>query len=193
MAAFRELRTLLGLRKDRPGKHVHIGRHSYGLTGSTVFQARADATVSIGAFCSIAAGVRILVAGEHQTDHASTYPLRKILLSQSSEPGSSKGGVTIGNDVWIGASAIILSGLCIGDGAVIGAGAVVSKSVAPYAIVAGNPARQIRCRFEPPIVESLLRIAWWEWPDDKIRAEIDWFYGPIEAFVARHDEASKRP
>lgn len=75
----------------------------------------------------------------------------------------------IGNDVWIGYGATILSGVRIGDGAIVGANAVVTKDVPPYAIVAGNPAHVIRMRFSPQIISDLLQIQWWNWPFDKIR------------------------
>jgi acetyltransferase-like isoleucine patch superfamily enzyme len=94
---------------------------------------------------------------------------------------------TIGNDVWVGYGAMILGGACVGDGAVIAAGSVVFSDVPPYAIVAGNPAKIVRCRFSPRIVERLLRIQWWHWPEDQIRANLDWFHRPITEFVECFD------
>jgi carbonic anhydrase/acetyltransferase-like protein (isoleucine patch superfamily) len=79
-----------------------------------------------------------------------------------------KGDVIIGSDVWIGTEAVILSGVKVGDGAVIGARAVVAKDVPPYAVVAGNPSRIVKWRFEPAIVERLLRVAWWNWSEESI-------------------------
>lgn len=187
MAPFRRLRQALGMRKGRPSKHVSVGRHSYGVTEYTVFNATAEFPVVIGSFCSIADGVQIHGETHHANDRASTYPFRMRLQGRP-EPGRGRGRVTIGNDVWIGARAIVLSNLTIGDGAVIGAGAVVTKDVPRYAIVAGNPARLIRHRFDPDTIAELQSIRWWDWPDEKIMAELDSFYGPIEAFVARHRE-----
>jgi len=93
----------------------------------------------------------------------------------------------VGSDVWVGHGACILSGIRIGDGAVIGAQAVVSRSVEPYAVVAGNPARQVRLRFSERQVAALLRIRWWDWPYDRIVAELPWLLSPeIDAFIARH-------
>ncbi len=83
----------------------------------------------------------------------------------------SKGNITIGNDVWIGYGAIILSGVCIGHGAVIGAGSVVTKDVGNYEIVAGNPARLIRKRFDDETITQLLALKWWDWPLEKIRTK----------------------
>jgi acetyltransferase-like isoleucine patch superfamily enzyme len=185
MAPFRRLRQALGLRKGRPSRHVTIGRHTYGVNEFTVFNATAENPVLIGSFCSIADGVQIHGETHHANDRASTYPFRARLQGLA-EPARGKGKVVIGNDVWIGSRAIILSNLQIGDGAVIGAGAIVTKDVPPYAIVAGNPARLIRYRFDPQTIAALSAIGWWEWPDEKVVAELDYFYGPIEAFLARH-------
>ncbi|MNI40841.1 Chloramphenicol acetyltransferase [compost metagenome] len=79
--------------------------------------------------------------------------------------------IVIGNDVWIGANAVILPGVTLGDGAVIGAGAVVTKDVPPYAIVGGVPAKVIRYRFTPEEIEVLLRIKWWEWEIEEIKSK----------------------
>ena len=80
----------------------------------------------------------------------------------------SNGNIKIGNDVWIGAKAIILSGTTIGDGSIVAAGSVVSGKIEPYTIVGGNPAREIKKRFNDKIVENLMRIKWWELEDHKI-------------------------
>lgn len=84
--------------------------------------------------------------------------------------GVSNGGVVIGNDVWVGSCAFIMSGVNIGDGAVIAANAGVTKDVPPYAIVAGNPVRIVKFRFFHEIVDCLLRIKWWDWPVEKVIA-----------------------
>jgi acetyltransferase-like isoleucine patch superfamily enzyme len=87
-----------------------------------------------------------------------------------------KGVTRIGNDVWMGQGAIILSGVTVGDGAIIGAGAVVSRDVPPYAIVAGNPAQVVRHRFAPSTIEFLLNLQWWDWPLEKILLNLDLLY-----------------
>ncbi|WP_308462078.1 CatB-related O-acetyltransferase [Mesorhizobium sp. INR15] len=102
---------------------------------------------------------------------------------------SSKGPIRIGNDVWIGRRAIILSGVTIGDGAVIGAGAVVSKDVPPYAVVVGNPAALVRYRFNSGQIASLLEIRWWDWEDDLIKTDPSFFL-PIDEFIAKHHRGS---
>ena len=83
-----------------------------------------------------------------------------------------RGDVIIGNDVWIGYGATILSGVSIGDGAAIGACSLVVKDVPPYAIVAGNPAQVIRYRFDEETIHKLLKIRWWDWPDQRVRENI---------------------
>ena len=88
--------------------------------------------------------------------------------------------VVIGNDVWIGANAIILPGVRIGDGAIIAAGAVVTKDVIPCSVVGGVPARFIRYRYEKEIIDGLMRIKWWNWPHEKIMNNIELFYSPKE-------------
>ena len=80
-----------------------------------------------------------------------------------------KGDIVIGNDVWIGYEAVILSGVTIGDGAIIGARAVVTKDVAPYSIVGGVPAKEIRKRYDPQTIERLIQLKWWDWPEENIR------------------------
>ncbi len=84
-------------------------------------------------------------------------------------PPKTKGDVVIGNDVWLGNGAFILSGVTIGDGAVIGARSVITRNVAPYSITAGNPAKLYRFRFDEQQIAELLKIAWWEWPFEKIK------------------------
>jgi serine acetyltransferase len=82
---------------------------------------------------------------------------------------SCKGDITIENDVWIGAKATVMSGIKIGNGAVVAAGSVVTKDVPPYAIVAGNPAKIVKYRFDESQIEKLLQISWWNWDEGKIR------------------------
>jgi acetyltransferase-like isoleucine patch superfamily enzyme len=129
--------------------------------------------LEIGKFCSIAEDVLILLGGNHRTDWVTTYPFPAITEDWPNAHGisghpQSKGDVIIGNDVWIGTGATILSGVTIGHGAVIGARAVVTKSIEPYAIAVGNPATTVRKRFSEDQVSDLLRIRWWDWPNEKI-------------------------
>lgn len=92
--------------------------------------------------------------------------------SEVASAWDNKGDIIIGNDVWIGYDAVIMAGVTIGDGAIIGTRAVVTKDVAPYSIVGGVPAREIRKRFAPEVVERLRELKWWDWPEEKIRKAI---------------------
>lgn len=142
------------------------------------------AKLSIGAFCSIGQCVTVFLGGEHHTDWVSTFAFREKFASRIVTTRSTKGNVVIGNDVWIGQSATILSGVTIGDGAVIGALSVVAKDIPPYAIAAGNPARVIRLRFTEAQVARLMKIKWWNWPDKVIEKRLDMFASPdIERFL----------
>ncbi|APR04067.1 CatB-related O-acetyltransferase [Thauera chlorobenzoica] len=147
-----------------------IGRGSYG--DLTVRSWKEGTTLTIGAYCSIAAGVKVFLGGEHRADWVTTFPFPAIWPADAGHITGhprSRGDVVIGNDVWLGTEAMIMSGVTIGDGAVVGARAVVTRDVPPYAIVAGNPARIVRYRFDPVIIARLLRARWWHWSDDRIR------------------------
>lgn len=168
-------------------KDSRIGRGTYGT--AHVLRWGDDGALTIGAYCSIAAGVTILLGGEHRTDFVSAYPFSTLMPAASHLPTvrATKGNVRIGNDVWIGLDATILSGVTVGDGAIIGARAVVASDVAPYAVVVGNPARQIRVRFTPEQVGALLRIAWWEWPESQIEVAWPLLLSPdVGAFIERY-------
>jgi virginiamycin A acetyltransferase len=136
--------------------------------------------VSIGKYCSLAPGV-ILWEPLHDMTRLSSYFVAASLFGESSERDTiSKGPVTIGNDVWIGAQAIVVSGVSIGDGAVVGAGSVVTHDVPAYAIVVGVPARILKYRFDEPLRERLLTLRWWDWPEDKIVRNRALFDGPLQ-------------
>lgn len=129
----------------------------------------------IGRFCAIATGARFVMNGaNHAMTGFSTYPFN--IFGEGWEEGFDfgtiqaglRGDTVIGNDVWIGAEAVILPGVTIGDGAIVAAHGVVARDVAPYAIVAGNPAAERRRRFEPETVRRLLALAWWNWPVERI-------------------------
>ncbi len=153
---------------------IERGRGSFG--GIDISQYGDGTRLKIGNFCSIASDISILLGGEHRTDWVTTYAFNVTWAGVAGHiegHPKTKGDVIIGNDVWIGKGAMILSGVTIGDGAVIGAKAVVTKDVPPYAIVAGNPARIIRYRFDDETIRKLLAIAWWNWPDEKIASAME--------------------
>lgn len=135
--------------------------------------------ISIGNFCSIARDVTIQ---EYFHDHSkitSYYIYRNIFSEDLSKDIVSKGSIKIGNDVWIGTGAQILSGVNIADGAVVAANSTVVHDVPPYAIVGGVPARIIKYRFSPEIIETLLEIKWWNWDLEKIKKNKDLFSGSL--------------
>jgi len=132
------------------------------------------AILRIGRYTSIAPSVTVFIGGNHRTDWVTTYPIQLLAefwpdIAVPTDSSTGKGDVDIGHDVWIGDNATIMSGISIGHGAVVGAGAIVAKDVAPYAIVAGNPAREIRRRFADGDIAQLLEIGWWDWPDARVR------------------------
>ncbi len=170
-----------------------MGRHSYG-NPRVIAYPWDTARVQIGAFCSIAEDVTFMLGGNHRTDCVSTYPFRiKFGLPDAAEDGhgASKGDIQVGSDVWIGRGALILSGVTIGHGAVIGASAVVASDVRPYAIVVGNPAREIRRRFTDEEADALLAIAWWNWPLERILESAPELCSPaIHDFIQRFRRSS---
>jgi acetyltransferase-like isoleucine patch superfamily enzyme len=151
-----------------------IGENTYGHPGviHTGMPGDGYAVLSIGKYTSIASNVLIVLAN-HRTDTVTTYPFKLHRPYWPSAPKTgtdftSRGHVSIGNDVWIGAGVTIMPGVTIGHGAVLGAQSVVTKNVEPYQIVGGNPSRPIRARFPPGIVERLLKVAWWDWPNEVV-------------------------
>ena len=143
----------------------------------------------IGKFCSIACGAKFLfTSGNHSMKSLSTYTFPiffdewELDAKDIRDAWDNKGDTVIGNDVWIGYEAVIMSGVTIGDGAVIGARAVVTKDVPPYTIVGGVPAKPIRRRFDDAAIEKLEALRWWDWEFEKIKRNIPVIQsGDIEA------------
>jgi virginiamycin A acetyltransferase len=164
------------MNRNKQYSKYSIGAYTYG-EPRIVRWPGDKATLKVGKYCSIAEGVIIVLGGEHKTDWVTTYPFwvaggEFAELQNFPAHSGTKGDVIIGNDVWIGMNALILSGITIGDGAVIGAGSVVAKDVEPYTIVAGNPARPIRKRFDQKTAEKLLEIKWWDWDVARLKAKM---------------------
>jgi virginiamycin A acetyltransferase len=135
----------------------------------------------IGKFCSIACGTKFLFnCANHTLKSLSTYTFPIFYedwgldKADVTSAWDNKGDIIIGNDVWIGYEAVIMAGVHIGDGAIIAARAVVTKDVSSYTIVGGTPAKEIRKRFEPDVIEQLLGLKWWDWPVEKIRRCLPW-------------------
>jgi acetyltransferase-like isoleucine patch superfamily enzyme len=167
--------TRLHLRRLAEKYGFEIGDFTYGRP--KVRFPEAGAKLTIGRYGSIADDVNILLGGNHRTDFVTTYPFGAIPALWPEAAGRSdfavsRGDVVIGHDVWLGSGCMILSGVTIGHGAVVAARAVVTRDVAPYTIVGGNPAQMIRARFESAIVERLLATRWWDLPRERIAALI---------------------
>lgn len=134
----------------------------------------------MGKFCSIACGAKFLFTSANHTQKSlSTYPFPIFFdewdldVEDITSAWDRKGDIIIGNDVWIGYEAVIMSGVTIGDGAIIGARSVVTKDIPPCTIVGGVPARQIRRRFSEETIAALLELKWWNWPREKIARKIE--------------------
>ena len=175
-------KKLSGLKYNKKYAKFDIGEYTYGKPNVYDW----GGTLKIGKFCSIAPNVNILLGGNHNMTAASTYPFwfyYPELASNNSEYVQ-KGGVEIGNDVWIGFNVTILSGVKIGHGAVIGAGSVVTKNVEPYAVIGGNPAKLIKKRFDDATIGKLLESKWWDLDIEEIKKLIPLIQGEdIEAFL----------
>ncbi len=148
---------------------------------------------TVGKFCSIAAHTRI---------NPGNHPVERVAMNHFTYRSSAYGlgdddpaffdwrrsfHCTLGHDVWIGHGVVVLPGVSLGNGAVAGAGAVVTKDVPPFAIVVGNPARVLRLRFDPAVIERLQRLGWWDWPHDRLRTAMQDFRSlSAEAFLEKH-------
>jgi len=148
---------------------VTKGDHSYWV-GPIVRRTLSD--VKIGKYCSIANDVVMDCGMQHHVEWITTSPLRKHFEGNEIYGVFSKGNIVIGNDVWIGEGVLIMSGVHIEDGAVIGARTVVTKDVPPYAVMGGSPARVLKYRFPPDVIQKLLKLKWWDWPDEKVKERI---------------------
>lgn len=195
--------TTAGLHDSRVGKYCEIGArtvlhevtlgdYSYVVNDSQI------AYATIGKFCSIAAMTRIN-PGNHPMHRAAqahfTYRASAYFPGESDEAEffawRRAHHVTFGHDVWIGHGAIVLPRQNVGTGAVVAAGAVVTKDVAPYTIVGGNPAKPIRRRFAEKISERLIELAWWDWTHDRIRDALSNFrHLSIESFLEQYESAA---
>jgi acetyltransferase-like isoleucine patch superfamily enzyme len=180
-----ELQTKYGLKAGIEHLGWKVGDHTYGLP--TVYASGPERLI-IGKYSSIGGAVTIVLAG-HRPDYVTTYPFVVYSKHWRSVPATAtdhrgKGDITIGNDVWIGHGAFIAPGVQVADGAVIAAMSVVTRDVEPYAIVAGNPAKLVRHRFDPETISTLLAVRWWDWPDSKVDANLDLLLSPdIARFI----------
>lgn len=132
----------------------------------------------IGKFCAIAKGVEFIMNGaNHRMGSVTTYPFNIMgggweAFTPALDDLPLKGDTVVGNDVWIGQNVTVLPGVRIGDGAIIGANSVVAGDVPPYTVAAGNPCRVTRRRFDDDLTAYLLELKWWDWPPEKIFANL---------------------
>ncbi len=183
------------LTRDRIiGQNYVIGDHTYG--EPNLLQFDQTTRLVMGSFCSISDKVTIILGGNHRSDWITTYPFSAFTETWPEAAiikghPASKGDIIIGHDVWIGYGATILSGVTIGSGAVIGARAVISRDVVPYAVVAGNPAQEIKKRFDDTTISRLLQLAWWDWPEEKIRINLPFLCSnQIEQLLMNHEQTA---
>ena len=171
---------------------ITLGKKSY-IAGANI---SGNVQISVKNFSCISWDIKVFAGqnGDHNYKNVSIYALSHLEWNVPDDfyPPNGQFKIEIGNDVWIGRGCILKctnpnKPLIIGDGAVIAADSVVVKSVPPYAIVGGNPARIIKYRFDEQTIESLLRIKWWDWDIDKIHDNFKYF-NRVEEFVAIHDK-----
>jgi len=181
------------------GHYTEIGRGtrmSHTVLGDYSYCDRACdiANADIGRFANIAAAVRI-GATDHPMDRASLHHFmyRSADYWDDAVPDAAffahrlSRRATIGHDTWIGHAALVKPQVTVGHGAIVAAGAIVTRDVAPYTIVAGNPARLLRHRQPPDIAARLVALAWWDWDHTRLRAALDDFRSlDAPAFLARH-------
>lgn len=159
--------------KQRNGKIVYfskpprrlnvkfIGESSYSNGPINVNHVSSESEIFIGSYTSIGSNVKFITSGGHSLSSFSTFPFFP-------EDVIEKGGIRIGNDVWIGDNVILMGGISIGDGSIIGAGSVVTKDTEPYGIYAGVPSRLIRYRYSLDLIEKLRMMKWWDLPFEKV-------------------------
>ncbi len=156
---------------------VSVGKASYGEL--YVLDSGKQHKLSIGDFVSVGHRVCFILDMEHAMDHISTFPFRKAWLGDEMPEATGKGDIIVGDDVWIGYGATILSGVRIGQGAVIAAGSVVTKDVPPYAVVGGVPADIIKYRFSWDLIKELERIDYQNLDREQVRKHLTELYRPL--------------
>lgn len=151
--------------------HDLFNPHNFEKYNAAYFPEQMNEKLIIGKYCSIAHGVLFMSSVVNHHMDGSTFPFSVLWGPEKTGYDyyyPKKGNTVIGNDVWIGCEACIMPGIEIGDGAIIGARSVVTKNVEPYTIVAGNPAKKIRKKFEDNVINQLMKLKWWDWPNEII-------------------------
>lgn len=202
-------------RVRRPAGTPHVVRGPASYAGpATVFKTySALDEIEVGAYCSIADDCRIVLPGgrvydatgqeldrqmrgHHRAETATNFPIGILVpdVAYDEAPADATGErLVIGDDVWMGYGATVLGQVTVGTGSIIGARALVVADVPPYSVVGGVPARVIRKRFEDDVVERLLRVRWWDWPEDVVQGAHRWFRRPVTEFLDHFDPGSVGP
>jgi virginiamycin A acetyltransferase len=195
---------LKGINKTylKDAKWANVGNKTYD-NGAFVWKWFNNSSLVIGKYCSIANDVNFICdPGFHTQSEITSFPLFHQVLKKNDEVTihdvsykvseineklkSQKANIIVGNDVWIGMNVTILPGVKIGNGVTILAGAVVSNDVPDYGVIGGVPAEIIKFKHNQQIIDALNKISWWDWPEEKIKLNIDDFYLPIENFIQKH-------
>ena len=158
-------------------ERIHVGKYTYGSVSAII--SSPGGSLQIGNYCSIADRVTFVVSADHPTETISTFPFKTLCTHETGCEAVSKGDIVVEDDVWIAYGATILSGVHIGQGAVVAAGSVVTKDVPPYAIVAGVPAKVVRYRFSPELIEELLKVDYSKLDEEQVRGHIHELYNPL--------------
>lgn len=171
-------RTTLG-RIPKSFDAVSVGDYSYGRIN--ILSSSRTPKLLIGRFCSIAEGVTFVIQSGHYLDHLSTFPFKAVALNQPIVEATSRGGIVVEDDVWIGFGSTILDGVTLRRGTVVAAGAVVTKDTPPYSIVGGVPAKVIKYRFDPTTIQELCKIDFNRLSLSRIEEHIDSLYQPFNS------------
>lgn len=169
-------------------------RYNFGFSGTRLI---------IGSFCALAHGTTFIMADAmHVLDGVTTFPFPIFggawaeTLPLAETPFANKGSIVVGSDVWFGYESLVLPGVRVGNGAIVAARAVVTADVPDYAVVAGNPARVVKFRFDERAIGRLLALAWWQWPADALEGAIPLLVtgdvGRLEEFAAAHPAIQAR-
>ncbi len=172
--------THIGRRVFNP-EIVKVGSYSYGALNVYSYNEKSNDKLVIGNYVSIAEDVKFFLGANHQLNSVTTFPLRTKLIGLSHMDAINKGPLVIEDEVWIGANSLLFSGITIGKGSIIAAGSIVTKSVEPYTIVGGNPAKKIRNRFEATVINKLMQLDLIAIQPKLIRENIDLFYADLRS------------
>jgi acetyltransferase-like isoleucine patch superfamily enzyme len=201
------------IRRPIQGGSGTIGPATYAGPSTTIRTFSPLDQIELGAYCSIADEVRIVLPGgrlydedgaelqlslrgTHREQTATTFPIGILVPDEPYDeppPDATGERLVIGDDVWIGHGAAVIGAVTVGTGSIIGARALVREDVPPYSVVGGVPARVLRKRFEDDVAARLLRVAWWNWPEVVVQGAHRWFTRPVQEFLDHFDPGSLLP